>query len=45
MRMTYSQIQAFMRIMVSIIDSDGTVVLETKLKPKFVHRFKLSHEQ
>lgn len=45
MRMTYSQIQAFMRIMVSIIDSDGTVVLETKLKPKFVHRFKMSHEQ
>lgn len=45
MRMTYSQIQAFMRIMVSIIDSDGTVVLETKLQPKFVHRFKMSHEQ
>jgi uncharacterized tellurite resistance protein B-like protein len=43
--MTYSQIQAFIRIMVSIIDSDGTVVLETKLKPKFVHRFKMSHEQ
>ena len=45
MRMTFSQIQAFMRIMMSTIYSDGAYVSETKLITKCINLFKLSYEQ
>lgn len=45
MRITYSQIGAFIRIMVSIIHSDDGNAAEASHVAKFINRFKLSDEQ